>query len=134
MLISKDVFKKIGFLNETYFMYYEDVEFCLKAKRTGLKLVYVPDAIIWHKVGATKMEKNPFYLYYFTRNSILLVRKFANINQKMCYFFYMFFYMSLKFLVSYAKNKKNIFAFAMGIVDGMRNNDGRKNYVFLEEH
>ena len=45
--------EKVGLLNPWYFIGYEDVEFCLKARKQGFKIVYVPAAKVWHKVGAS---------------------------------------------------------------------------------
>jgi len=64
MLIKRQVFEKIGLLNENYFMYHEDVDFCLRASLASLRIVYAPRSIIWHKVGATNIGKTPFYFYY----------------------------------------------------------------------
>lgn len=46
---SKDVVKQIGFWDEGYFLYYEDADYCQRAKRMGLKLYYDPSIVIWHK-------------------------------------------------------------------------------------
>ncbi len=53
LLINRRVFKRIGLLNERYFMYFEDVDFCLKAGHSGLQLGLVPQAILTHKLSAT---------------------------------------------------------------------------------
>lgn len=77
MLIKKEVFEKIGFLNENYFMYYEDVEFCLKASEF-FKLIVINDSVIYHKVSAsTGGEANSFAIRYNTRNRIIFMEKYA---------------------------------------------------------
>ena len=50
-LIKKEVFNKIGLLDEQFFIYSEDFDFCLRAKNAGFKLKFVPDAIVWHMVS-----------------------------------------------------------------------------------
>jgi GT2 family glycosyltransferase len=72
MLIKRDVFEKVGMLDEDYFMYYEDVDFCVRAKQF-FKIMYTPEAIIWHKVSATT-EKS-FRDYYRIRNYLYLLKK-----------------------------------------------------------
>jgi hypothetical protein len=42
MLIKKDVLKKVNYLDERYFMYYEDTDLCLTVKKSGFKVVYTP--------------------------------------------------------------------------------------------
>lgn len=50
LLVRKQVFDKIGLLDDRFFFYTEDVDFCLRAKRAGFTLRVVPDAIVWHSV------------------------------------------------------------------------------------
>ena len=76
MLIKRDVFEKIGLLNEEYFMYYEDVEFCLKTSEY-FKLIVINDSVIFHKVSAsTGGEANPFAIKYNTNNPKYLLKSF----------------------------------------------------------
>lgn len=51
MIIRKEVFDSIGLLDEDYFMYYEEVDFCLQAKKAGWNCWYVPDSRVVHLVG-----------------------------------------------------------------------------------
>ncbi len=53
MLIKKSVVKKIGFFDPAYFYTFEDVDFCLRAREKGFKVMYYPKAIAWHKEAAT---------------------------------------------------------------------------------
>ena len=52
MIIRREVFEKIGLLDEKYFMYFEEVDFCLAAKRAGFECWYVPASRVVHLVGA----------------------------------------------------------------------------------
>lgn len=56
MMIRQNVFKKIGFLNEDYFMYVEDVEFCFKAQRAGFEVMINPSVVIRHVSGASSKD------------------------------------------------------------------------------
>lgn len=56
MLIPKKVFDKVGLLDERYFMYFEDLDFCRRVKRAGLKVLYLPQAEIIHHHGASGKE------------------------------------------------------------------------------
>jgi len=53
LLVKRAVIEKIGNLDESYAMYGEDVDWCIRASRAGFKLLYVPSSIIWHKVSAS---------------------------------------------------------------------------------
>ncbi len=121
ILIKKDVFEKIGFLPEDYFMYHEDVDFSLTAVNKGLKLIYVPTSIIWHKTGAARVDETPFQFYYFVRNSAFIIRKFADFRQKTCYLLYSPVYFFLKCCLVQRENIKFIHAFLAGIKDALLN-------------
>lgn len=57
MMIRRDVFDAIGLMDENYFLYYEEVDFCLQAKRAGWPCWYLADAVVIHIEGqATGVE------------------------------------------------------------------------------
>lgn len=71
LLMKKAVVTKIGLLDEKYFMYCEDSEFCLRAIENDIKIVYNPKAVLYHKVSkSTGGGESPFCLYYMTRNRL----------------------------------------------------------------
>ncbi|OGZ34499.1 MAG: hypothetical protein A2174_02690 [Candidatus Portnoybacteria bacterium RBG_13_41_18] len=75
LLIKKEVIEKIGLLNEDYFLYYEDIDWCLRAKKIGHKIVYEPSSKIWHKVSRTaKPAWDKIIFYYHARNALLLAK------------------------------------------------------------
>lgn len=87
MLIKSNIFEKIGFFDEDYFFYAEDVDFCLKAVKAGFTLGYVPCAKVWHKIGSIARDRtNAFFLYHIARSKIVLLRK----NFSLLYFIYGF--------------------------------------------
>jgi GT2 family glycosyltransferase len=51
MFIRGDLFDKIGGLDDRYFMYCEDTDYCKRAWEAGYKVVYVPQAVITHAIG-----------------------------------------------------------------------------------
>lgn len=80
MLIKKEVFKKIGLLDEDYFLYYEDADFCWRARKNNFSLLVVPDAKVYH---FEKSEDNLVFktywlvlsgLLFFHKNATLLTR------------------------------------------------------------
>ncbi|MCJ7740498.1 glycosyltransferase family 2 protein [Candidatus Microgenomates bacterium] len=50
MMIRRKVFEKIGFFDERFFMYFEDVDFCLRAKKAGFRVTVDPKAILTHDI------------------------------------------------------------------------------------
>ena len=78
-LISREVFENIGLYEDEYFLYMEDVDFCLRASRAGYKLLYVPQSKIYHKVSvSTGGQSSPLVTYYMNRNRLLFNKKHQN--------------------------------------------------------
>ena len=79
ILISRALIEKIGLLREDLYMIAEDLDWCLKARRAGARLVYCPSAVIWHKESFTtqKVLGNPRQLYLATRNLLLVHQEHA---------------------------------------------------------
>lgn len=98
MMIKRDVINKIGLLDEEYFMYYEDVDYCYRAKKAGFKVVYVPQAIVYHYEGFTSNNRLPNKKIILTeRNRMLFLLK--NFNKKELFTFILYDIMSLPFIV-----------------------------------
>jgi len=62
VLLRRSALEKIGLLDEDYFLYSEDVDLSISIQRLGLDLLFVPSAVSWHMVSASK-ELVPFFAY-----------------------------------------------------------------------
>ncbi len=82
LLIKRKVIERIGLMPEDYFLYFEDAEWCLKARRAGFFCKVVPEAKIWHKVSKNTKECSFFYIYYHYRNSLIFCRRNAPIPMR----------------------------------------------------
>ncbi|MDP2934725.1 MAG: glycosyltransferase family 2 protein [bacterium] len=76
-LIKRKVVEKIGLMPEDYFLYFEDAEWCLKARRAGFDCKVVSEARIGHKVSKNTQEYSFSYIYYQYRNGLLLAKRNA---------------------------------------------------------
>lgn len=56
MMIRKEVFDEIGYFDERYFLYFEDVDFCLRAKRVGLDISVVSSCVVTHTLKEGKQK------------------------------------------------------------------------------
>ena len=71
MAIHKDVFEKIGLLDEKYFLYFEDADFCIRARCVNIPLTIAENIIIYHNPSSTtKKLGSPFLLRYHYRNAL----------------------------------------------------------------
>ena len=77
-LVRAEVFARIPGLEESFFAYLEDVEFCLRAGLAGFLAFYVPKAVAWHDGGAsTEGEFDPRRVVWMTANQFLLAARYA---------------------------------------------------------
>lgn len=84
MLIKKEVFDAIGLLDERYFLYYEDSDFSMRAKKAGFKIYFTPMAYIWHKnAGSAGGSGSELQDYYISRNRLLFGFSYASFRAKM---------------------------------------------------
>lgn len=76
LLIHKSVFEKVGFLDDNYFLYYEESDFCYRARRAGFKIMYIPSAVVYHENAKSTGLGSPLQDYFITRNRMLFASKF----------------------------------------------------------
>jgi len=111
-MVKTDVIEKVGFFNSMYFLGLEDTEYCLKVREHGFKIVYVPAAKVWHKVGVSIRKANKSYadpsLYYR-----FIKRNFSR-------FIYIYQLLILPFVISY-----------WGVLYLIRHRDKRRMMIFL---
>ncbi len=75
-LIKREAIETVGLLHEKYFAYYEEAEWCLKTRKAGFKVVYVPKSKIWHKNPDKKKDSaNILRVYYLSRNRFLFLKR-----------------------------------------------------------
>jgi len=74
MLLDAAMVREIGLLNERFFHYWEDVEFCARARRAGWQVGHACRPHIWHVVGASVLTTSAQGQYYFVRNWLLFAR------------------------------------------------------------
>jgi len=76
LLVRSEVFSSIGMFDEDYFMYGEDADLCLRAKKGGIRLLYAPEAKAFHKIKEGGGERaSAFVLYHLGRSGMLLYCK-----------------------------------------------------------
>jgi GT2 family glycosyltransferase len=75
LLLRAETLNQIGLLDPDYFLYREDVDWCLRARKRGYKILYVPEAYAWHRSHHIREQQLPRITYYMTRNSLLLIKK-----------------------------------------------------------
>ena len=74
MLIPAEALTAVGLLDEQYFAYWEETDWCVRAAERGLYCYYVPQSHIWHKASRSQSPDARFD-YLYRRNALLFVRK-----------------------------------------------------------
>lgn len=83
MAVKKEVFEKIGFFDQKYFLYYEDNDFNQRTIKKGYKIKYTPKAILWHKnAGSGGGSGSSLQDYYITRNRLLFGLTYGSLRSK----------------------------------------------------
>ena len=77
VLLRSSVLRKVGILDEGYFMYWEDADMSYRIRAAGYRLTVAPDASLLHKENATTGGKSPRKDRYISASGIRFLRKFA---------------------------------------------------------
>lgn len=86
-MIHADTFASIGPMEERFFIDYVDLEYCMRIRAAGLKIIECPDAILAHSLGKMTLHRmfarsfsttnhSPMRRYYITRNRLTLIRQY----------------------------------------------------------
>ncbi len=133
-LARAEVFKRLGLLDEKYFMYFEDLEFSFRASQK-YSLFYTPNAIAFHKSGGGTRWGNysDIYLYYQTRNRLIVFEDKHIIYRLYVIAFTIFIIVAKSMVILLSLNKngktinKRISALWKGLKDGLVYNFNRNN-------
>jgi GT2 family glycosyltransferase len=82
LLIPRKVLEAVGLLDESYFLYFEDGEFTLRAQKAGFATTISTQSVVLHKEGATTSRWSLRTQYYYHRNRLRMLFQFANPIQK----------------------------------------------------
>lgn len=74
LLIKASVVRRIGLIDARFFIYFEESDWCSRARRAGFKILYVPEARMWHKIQPGQQALSPRHVYLMTRNRLLFLR------------------------------------------------------------
>lgn len=83
MMFKREVLEKVGLLDDTYFLYYEDADLNERIKRAGYKIYYVPKALLIHvNAASTGGAGSTLQDYFITRNRMIFGMTYAPLRTK----------------------------------------------------
>lgn len=129
LLMPAKAFLDAGPLDERFFMYYEETDLLRRAGEAGYRLLYVPDAVVYHLESASSGGgwMTPMKLYYATRNRLYLVHKHARVRWRFAMFTAYFWMTRLIMLLRFAVTgrRRMLKPTVLGVVDYYRGRMGR---------
>lgn len=105
MLVRREVIDHVGMLDEDFFMYGEDVDWCYRIKKAGWEIYYYPKTSIIHYKGAGKKRKSRKVVYEFHRAMILFHRKHYQKSYSWLVNGLVYAGVGLKFLLAFVSNE-----------------------------
>jgi len=78
LLAPRAAWERVGLMDEAYFLYYEEADWCLHAIRAGCHILAAPQSCVWHDVEGAAGRTSPAITYYMTRNAL----RFLDRNQQ----------------------------------------------------
>ncbi|SMC94255.1 glycosyltransferase family 2 protein [Pedobacter nyackensis] len=95
LFIKSKCWKEVGGLDTDFFAHMEEIDLCWRLKNRGYKVIYCPDAEIYHVGGGSLDANNPYKSYLNFRNNLILMQKNLPLNDA---YFRIFIRMSLDFI------------------------------------
>ncbi len=120
ILMSCDVLRDVGLMDEEYFMYWEDVDWSTRARKKGYKLKISDTGYIYHKEGAS--IKSISRIYYHTRNRILYMKRHTHGLMYYKFLIYIVLYVLKESATNILKNKEYSHTLLRGLKDALLKN------------
>ena len=106
MMIRSSVIPKAGLMPEAFFLYYEEMDWCERIKRSGYQVWINTNAVIYHKESLSVGKNSPLKEYFMTRNRILFIRRNASTISTLLFILHFLFLVIPRNLLAYFKNKR----------------------------
>jgi GT2 family glycosyltransferase len=75
IMVRRAAIEQAGMIDERFFYYWEETEWCLRIGKAGWKVLHIPAARLWHKGVQRNYSPKPSLMYYSTRNRLLMISK-----------------------------------------------------------
>lgn len=128
ILVRSAVFEAVGLLDDDFFIYYEETEFCHRAREGGFDVRYVPVSGVYHK-ESVEYGFSRFREYYFTRNRWLFqwkTRDPVRLAAFVPYYLVRWGLLQVAYLLVVERDLKAARSTALGVLDAVRGRTGRR--------
>lgn len=125
MLIKRSVWEMVGLFSSEYFMYYEDLDYCLAVKKGGFRIINATQARMWHKIAASSGgSDSAIKQYHQIKSTITFYRKHTRGGWLFLNFLIRFGHAGLTFISQLFKGKLSVGTFRWykkGIQEALEN-------------
>ena len=104
-----EVFQKIGGFDPRFFLFWEESDWCFRAKQAGYFSYFCPGANLWHKVSASFHQQKTTTTYFWWRNRLLWIRLNCKNKERLRLFFKIFFCEVCRICKLYVFKKMQLF-------------------------
>lgn len=130
MMCRKSDLIKAGKMDENYFLYYEELDWCEKFKRQGKKIWFTGKAAIYHKESISVGKESAIKTYFSVRNRMLFIRKNTGILNTVLFSVYYITIACPKLLFKYFQNNRK--DLMQWVIKGVKwNFNNNKNSTYL---
>lgn len=126
LMFAPNLIQEVGLIPEEYFLYYEETEWCCKAKKRRYDIVCIPQAKLWHKGSASVNKITGLKLYFEDRNRVLFERRNAPLIKRLLFYLYFFIQLIYRIL----SHQRDVRAFR-AVLDGYR---GKIDWTFYDDN
>jgi GT2 family glycosyltransferase len=117
--MSRAALSDMGAFDDDFFAYLEDVDWCLRARQKGYKVMFCPDARVRHRGSASTGWNSPQINYFYGRNSILFLKKHGKMIQRLTFLSAFLIAFMLRFLKCTSRGGvRNVLFSLAGMYDG----------------
>jgi hypothetical protein len=106
IMCRKSDLLKAGLMDESYFLYYEELDWCEKFKRIDKTINFTGKTFIYHKESLSVGKESKIKTYFLTRNRMLFIRKNTNIFNTFLFSVYYVLFACSKMIFNYLKNDR----------------------------
>ncbi len=79
LFLRRQAVEQVGLLDEEFFMYWEDADYCFRLRRSGWRLAVAADSKVWHREQGSVGKKSVLMDAYFNRSAVHFFRKYATV-------------------------------------------------------
>jgi len=121
LMVRREVIEQVGMMPETYFLYYEELDWSAQIVRAGYQIKYEPQAIVYHKESMTVGRLNALKTFYLTRNRIVFMRRNMPWWHRSIFYLYFIIMAFPKNLIGHLLKRewKHIYALCKGTIQGL---------------